>query len=159
MGTRADRLQGKAASLYGHVRDRRELLELLAESILDPVRPARGRSPWRPAVLDAAAALGDRVAAQKDANRILLEVPESLANSATYTEIKRELQSGGLQPDEASEVALMVMVDVITAPAPTKEPAADAGSAAPHAIDPGSRGRLRRPGSNIQGLIPTRHDP
>src|SRR6266851_7837665 len=109
----ADRLNVKAASLYWHVRDRRELLELLAESILDTVRPAGGRSAWRTAVLDAVAALGDRVAAQKDANRILLEVPESLARSAPYAELKNRLQSAGLQPAEASTVALMVMVDVI----------------------------------------------
>src|SRR5256714_13552595 len=37
----ADRLKVKAASLYWHVRDRRELLELVAESILDKV-PATG---------------------------------------------------------------------------------------------------------------------
>ena len=154
----ADRLQVKAASLYWHVRDRRELLELLAESILDTVRPAQGRSHWRPGVLDAAAALGDRVVAQKDANRILLEVPDSLAGSATYAELKNRLQSAGLQPAEASEVALMVMVDVITSPAPTKEHAADAGSVASIAIDSGSRGVLVRPGSNMQGLIRTAHD-
>src|SRR5260370_2519290 len=155
MGTRADRLQGKAASLYGHVRDRRELLELLAESILDTVRPARGRSPWRPAVLDAAAALGDRVAAQKDANRILLEVPESLAGSATYAELKKELQSAGLEPGEASEVALMVMVDVITSPAPTTEPAADPGSVASIPIGPGPPGGLAPPAPNTQCLYHT----
>jgi AcrR family transcriptional regulator len=154
----ADRLEVKAASLYWHVRDRRELLELLAESILDTVRPARGGSGWRTAVLDAAAALRDRVAAQKDANRILLEVPESLAGSATYAEVKNQLQSAGLQPAEASEVALMVMVDVITSPAPTKEPVAEAGSVASIAIDSGSRGVLVRPGTNMQGLIRTAHD-
>src|SRR5260370_37268505 len=107
--------------------------------MLDTVRPARGRSPWRPAVLDAAAALGDRVAAQKDANRILLEVPESLAGSATYAELKKELQSAGLEPGEASEVALMVMVDVITSPAPTTEPPAGAGTVASIALDSRSR--------------------
>src|SRR6266849_9305900 len=74
----ADRLNVKAASLYWHVRDRGELLELLAKSILETVRPAGGRSGWRSAVLDAAAALGQRVGAQKDAARILLEAPESL---------------------------------------------------------------------------------
>src|SRR5258708_33584038 len=146
----ADRLQVKAASLYWHVRDRRELLELLAESILDTVRPARGRTQWRPAVLEAAAALGDRVAAQKDANRILLEVPESLAGSATYTEMKKELVSAGLQPAEASEVALMVMVDVITSPAPTKEPAPDAGSVASIATDCRTPGLLGPHGPHLQ---------
>src|SRR5258706_13307200 len=154
----ADRLQVKAASLYWHVRDRRELLELLAESILDTGRPARERSTWRLAVLDAAAASGDRLAAQRDATRIILEVPESLAASATYAELKNRLQSAGLQPAEASEVAFMVMVDVITLPAPTKEPAAGAGSVASIAIDSGSRGVLVRPGSDMQELIRPAHD-
>jgi len=154
----ADRLEVKAASLYWHVRDRRELMELLAESILDTVRPARGGSGWRAAVLDAAAALRDRVAAQRDANRILLEVPDSLAASATYDELKNQLHTAGLQPAEASQVALMVMVDVITSPAPTKAPAVEAGSVASIAIDSGSRGVLVRPGRNMQGLVRTAHD-
>jgi TetR/AcrR family tetracycline transcriptional repressor len=154
----ADELEVKAASLYWHVRDRRELLELLAESILDTVRPARGRAAWRPAVLDAAAALRERVAAQKDANRILLEVPDSLAGSTTYTELKRQLESAGLQPAVASEVALMVMVHVVSAPAPAKEPPVDVGAVASIAIDSGSRGVLVRPGTDMHGLIRTAHD-
>ena len=154
----ADRLEVKAASLYWHVRDRRELLELLAESILETVRPAGGRSGWRPSVMDAAAALGDRVAAQKDANRILLEVPDSLAGSRTYAELKRQLESAGLQRAEASEVALMVMVHVIASPAPAKEPSLEAGSVASIAIDSGSRGVLVRRGTDMQGLVRTAHD-
>ena len=154
----ADRLEVKAASLYWHVRDRRELMELLAESILGRVRPARGRSDWRSAVLDTAAALRERVAAQKDANRILLEVPESLTGSATYAGLKKELQSAGLQPAEAADVALMVMVNVIASPAPAKEPVVEAGSVASIAIDSGSRGVRVRPGAGMQGLIRTAHD-
>jgi len=154
----ADRLEVKAASLYWHVRDRRELLELLAESILDTVPPPRRGSPWRPAVLDAAAALGKRVGAQKDANRILLEVPDSLAGSRTYAELKRQLESAGLQRAEASEVALMVMVHVIASPAPAKEPSLEAGSVASIAIDSGSRGVLVRRGTDMQGLVRTAHD-
>jgi len=154
----ADRLEVKAASLYWHVRDRRELLELLAESILDTVAPPRRGSQWRPAVLDAAAALGKRVGAQKDANRILLEVPDSLAGSPTSAELKSQLESAGLQPAEASEVALMVMVHVIASPAPPKDPLLEAGSVASIAIDSGSRGVLVRPGKDMQGLIRTAHD-
>jgi len=154
----ADRLEVKAASLYWHVRDRRELVELLAESILDTVRPARGRSAWRPAVLHAAAALGQRVAAQKDANRILLEVPDSFAASATFEELKRQLQVAGLHPAEAAEVALMVMVHVISGTGPTAERPVEAGSVASIAIDSGSRGVLVRPGAGMQGLIRTAPD-
>jgi AcrR family transcriptional regulator len=154
----ADRLEVKAASLYWHVRDRRELLELLAESILDGVRPPRRRADWRSAVLDAGAALGERVAAQKDADRILLEVPDSLPASATYAELKRQLQGAGLQASEASEVALMVMVHVVASPMAAKEPPAEAGSVASIAIDSGSRGVLVRPGKDMQGLIRTAPD-
>src|SRR5215472_11535123 len=63
----ADRLEVRAASLYWHVRDRRELLDLLGESILESVgRPRRGGG-WRENVLAAGSALGRRVARQKDA--------------------------------------------------------------------------------------------
>src|SRR3989442_8714724 len=69
----ADRLEVKAASLYWHVRDRRELLELLAESIVESIPPVRARGGWRQAVLAAGAALRKRGADQKDADRVLLE--------------------------------------------------------------------------------------
>jgi TetR/AcrR family tetracycline transcriptional repressor len=149
----ADRLEVKAASLYWHVRDRRELMELLAESILESVRPARRHSDWRSAVLAAGAALGERVAAQKDADRILLEVPGSLPGSATYAELKTQLQTAGLQGAEGAELALMIMVHAIASLAPANELPADAGSVASIAIDSGSRGVLVRPGSNMQGLV------
>jgi len=43
----AERLEVKAASLYWHVRDRGELLELLAESILETVVQPRRGAGWR----------------------------------------------------------------------------------------------------------------
>src|SRR5260370_33898194 len=109
----ADRLNVKAASLYWNVRDRRELVELLAESILETVGPTRSRPDWRTSVLAAVAALGERVAAQKDADQILLEVPDALVRSATYATVKRLLEATGLLPAAASEVALMAVVHVI----------------------------------------------
>lgn len=154
----AERLKVKAASLYWHVRDRRELLELLAEAILDKVRPARRHADWRAAVLDAGAALAEQVAAQKDAGRILLEVPDALAASATYEELQTQLEGAGLQAAEAAEVALMVMVHVIASPVPATEAQAEFGSVASLAIDSGSRGVLVRPGKDMQGLIRTARD-
>jgi len=151
-------LEVKAASLYWHVRDRRELLELLADSILDSVRPPRSASGWRAAFIDACAALGERLAGQKDAGRILLEAPDSLHRSATYGGLKRELQSAGLQPAEASEVALTAMVHVIAAPPPDAGPSAEAGSVASIAVDSGSRGVLLRAGTEMAGLIRAAHD-
>ena len=154
----ADRLEVKAASLYWHVRDRRELVELLAESILETVRPAARGSSWRAATIAAAAALGERVAGQKDADRILLEVPDSLARSATYSELTQQLQSAGLQPVEASEAALMVMVHVISSPPPADRPQMEEGSVASIAIDSGSRGVLLRAGTRMDALIRAAHD-
>ena len=149
----AERLEVKAASLYWHVRDRRELVELLAGSILESV-PATPRRPgWRLAVLDACGALRERVSAQKDADRILLEVPEALERSATFTELRRQLQAAGLQPDEADEVALTVMVQVLTARRRPEGAGLRAGAAATIAIDSGSRGVVVRAGSDMEALI------
>ena len=154
----ADRLNVKAASLYWHVRDRRELLELLADSILETVPPARAGPDWRSAVREAVVALDEGVGAQKDANRILFEVPDSLVRSATYASVKSLLEAAGLLPAEASEVALMAMVHVIASKAPANEPAVDAGAVASIAIDSGSRGVLLRPGRDMQELIRTAQD-
>lgn len=155
----ADRLDVKAASLYWHVRDRRELVELLAESILESVRRPRAGGGWRRAVLDIGAALGRRVTAQKDAARILLEVPEALEASDTFAQLTRQLQTAGLQPVEAGEVALMVMVHVITGRTPADRPAVKEGSVASIAVDSGSRGvALKRGSDDMQGLIRTAHD-
>lgn len=154
----ADRLDVKAASLYWHIRDRRELLELLGESILDTVPSARRRPEWRPAVLDAATALAGRVTSQRDAARILLEVPDALARSDIFAELTRQLQAAGLQPDEAGEVALMVMVHVITGRAPLDRPVVKEGAVASIAIDSGSRGVLLRAGADMQGLVRAAQD-
>src|SRR5882672_7524628 len=96
----ADQLNVKAASLYWHVRDRRELLELLADSILASVRGTRFGG-WRSVVLSTASALATGVAAQRDAARILLEVPEAINRSGPYLNLIRSLQVAGLPPSEA----------------------------------------------------------
>src|ERR1700674_2765300 len=85
----ADRLHVKAASLYWHVRDRRELLELLAESILDGV-PVPRATGWRDAGLRTAATLQHTGAWQQDAARIILEVPEAIKRSGTFGRMKRQ---------------------------------------------------------------------
>src|SRR5258708_13309291 len=134
----ADRLHVKAASLYWHVRDRRELLELLAEALLDGV-PAQKAEVWREAVRSIAKALQAAVAPRQDARRILLEVPEAIKKSDSYERMKGRLQSAGLLPAEAEEVALMVMVHVISFRAAGDEAAMPAsGAAASIAVDSGS---------------------
>src|SRR5437660_322785 len=151
----ADRLEVKAASLYWQVRDRRELLELLAESILDGVRRTRPGAGWREDVLALGEALRRRVSAQKDADRVLLEVPESVTRSDTFRDLTGDLQSAGLQAAEAARVAMMVMTQVIASRAPAETPAVDrTGDVASIAIDSGSRGVVLRAGPpDMQALI------
>lgn len=149
----ADRLEVKAASIYWHVRDRRELVELLADSILATVPATHRQSGWRKAVLDAGLVLSNRVVAQKDADRILLEVPDAFERSGIYADLKLHLQRAGLQPVEAGEVALAVMVQVITARRRPEGPVLEADATASIAIDSGSRGVLIRVGSEMESLI------
>ena len=151
----ADKLEVKAASLYWHVRDRRELLELLAESILQSVGTPRRSGGWRDNVLAAGTALGRRVAAQKDADRILLEVPEALRRSDVFEGLVGQLTSAGLRGAEASDVALMLMTHVISVRSQEEAPVVSSTSApASIAIDSGSRGVVLRPGPpDMQALI------
>ena len=155
----ADRLHVKAASLYWHVRDRRELLDLLAESILDGV-PVPRATGWRDAVLRMAATLQSTVASQQDADRIILEVPEASKRSGTFGRMKRQLETAGLEPVEADEVALMVMVHVISRGTASHEPGLpESGATAWIAVDSGSRGvALRRGSDDMEGLIRPAHE-
>ena len=151
----ADRLEVKAASLYWHVRDRRELVELLAESILDDVGRPRRSEGWRASVVGLGAALGRRVATQKDAGRVLLEVPESLERSDVFRDMTSQLVTAGLQPAEARDVALMAMTHVIAGRTPAESPVPVTSSAeASIAIDSGSRGVVLRAGPpDMQALF------
>jgi AcrR family transcriptional regulator len=152
----ADRLQVKAASLYWHVRDRDELLELLADAILDSVSRPRQRSSWRETVQATAGALQRSVSAHKDANRILLEVPGALGRSDVARDLAAAFRSAGLQDGEAEDVARMVITQVVAAPSDTPdEPAArSTGEPASVWIDTGSRGVILRAGDpEMQGLI------
>ena len=152
----AERLQVKAASLYWHVRDRDELLDLLADAILDSVSRTRQRSSWRETVQAAAGALQHSVSAHKDANRILLEVPGALGRSDVARDLAAAFRSAGLQDGEAADVARMVMTQVVAAPSdiPDEPGARSAGEPASVWIDTGSRGVILRAGDpEMQGLI------
>jgi TetR/AcrR family transcriptional regulator, tetracycline repressor protein len=154
----ADRLGVKAASLYWHVRDRSELVELLAESILAGVHGTPS-GPWRSVARGTALALAARVGAQRDGARILLEVPDALQRSAPYSSVKLSLQEAGLQPAEAGDVAFMLMVHVIVDRATGKPPLPESGAVASIAVDSGSRGVVLRPGSDMESLIRVPQDP
>jgi TetR/AcrR family tetracycline transcriptional repressor len=148
----ADRLHVKAASLYWHVRDRQELLDLLAGSILDGVRGS-ATGGWRSDVLATASALTAALSSQRDGGRILLEVPDALRRSAIYLRVTQNLEDAGLQPVEAGEVAFMVMVHVIGSRATGTLPMPESGAVASIAVDSGSRGVVLRHGTGMETLI------
>jgi len=152
----AERLQVKAASLYWHVRDRDELLGLLADAILESVSRPRQRATWRDTVQATANALQRSVSAHKDVSRILLEVPGALGRSDVARDLATAFRSAGLQDGEAADVARMVMTQVIAGSSPAAdEPAVKAtGEPASVWIDTGSRGVILRAGTpDMHGLI------
>src|SRR5258708_8359874 len=74
--------------------------------------------------------------------------------------MKDQLQSAGLLPAEAEEVALMVMVHVISFQAAGDEQAMPvSGAASSIAVDSGSRGAVLRHGDGMDTLIPAPHEP
>ena len=155
----AERLDVKAASLYWHVRDRDELLELLAESILDKVRRPRGTAGWRDAVLATCESLRRQTARQKDAGRVLLEAPEAVRRSGAFGDLRAQLETAGLSPAEAVEVAFMAMTYVISGETSDEAPRMKAGAVASVAIDSGSRGVFLRAGDpDMQALIQVPHE-
>ena len=63
-------------------------------------------------MLDTSLMLSRRIATQKDADRILLEVPDALERSGTYGDLKRQLQRAGLSTTSA-EALLERMLDKV----------------------------------------------
>jgi TetR/AcrR family tetracycline transcriptional repressor len=149
MRTLADRLGVKAASLYWHVRDRRELIELLATSLLAQVEPsapdgaATMNESWRPEVVAAAASLSSMLQRYRDARRLLLEVPAAVEESAVFIRLRRILEGAGLAPAQAVEAARMIAFHAILDSG--RETAASTGVQAPGRpavliVDTGTRG-------------------
>src|SRR5215469_18405025 len=68
----ADRLGVKAASLYWHVRDKQQVLELLAEALLGRVRVPTRPADWREQVRSACAQLATLLADEVTAGAVIL---------------------------------------------------------------------------------------
>jgi len=154
----AERLDVKAASLYWHVRDRQELVELLAESIMDRVTAPRATG-WRAVVSANAAALRRALGAQRDAGRVVLEVPSAMSRSSCSGRVVRALEDAGLPGPEAREVALMVMTYVAAERAHPTERPLPTGAVASIAVDSGSRGVALRAGDDMDTLVKVPRDP
>jgi TetR/AcrR family transcriptional regulator, tetracycline repressor protein len=71
----ADRLGVKAASLYRHVRDKEELLVLLADEIRGAIPLVAADRPWQEALADLARQARRQLLGHRDAARLLASVP------------------------------------------------------------------------------------
>jgi AcrR family transcriptional regulator len=141
MRTLADRSGVKAASLYWHVRDRDELLEIVADALLARVPQAdRGRE-WRQAALTLCTATAAQIAGQRDGDRILHEVPGAIRRSAVHGRLAKAITAGGVDPATAADVAAMMIGFVVAQPSTHSiDRASGHGTTITLAIDSGSRG-------------------
>jgi AcrR family transcriptional regulator len=150
----AERLGVKAASLYWHVRDREQLLELVAGALLDEVPAAGDGADWRTAARSACDGLDGVLAAHRDAARLLLDVPDVVERSALAGRLRLTLERAGLPAGDAAEAAEALLFLVIAAAARSSRPGAMTaeGQAATLVIENPSRGVTVRAGSSVEGL-------
>jgi AcrR family transcriptional regulator len=150
----ADRLAIKAASLYWHVRDRGELLELLADAILAKVPGSETVGGWREAALRLGRDVEAVVSNQRDAASIVLGAPNALERSAVHARLQSVLESAGLSAGEAHATATMMLTHIVLHPGRDDEqPHDQAGQLAWIAIDSGSRGVTLRAGMEMDTLV------
>ncbi len=154
MRTLADRTGVKAASLYWHVRDRDELLDLMADALLARVRVPSPTSDRRQQSLGLCVAAGAAVAAQRDGDRILLGVPGALRRSAVYARLVTAISGFGTAEATAREVAAMMLGFMVTQPRSRFDdrPPAIARTIT-LAIDSGSRGVVVHAGGAMETLF------
>ncbi len=156
----ADRLAVKAASLYWHVRDRGELLELLADAILSRVPQTEGGQGWREAARHLWGEVATVVSSQRDAALIVLTAPHAMERSAVHARLRGLFQAAGLRAGEAHATATMMLTHVVLHPGREGDrPAIEPGKPASIAIDSGSRGVTLRAGMGMDSLIKVPHDP
>ncbi|MDQ6846774.1 MAG: TetR family transcriptional regulator [Candidatus Dormibacteraeota bacterium] len=133
----ADRLGVKAASLYWHLRDKEQLLELLAEALLDRVEFPEGRRGWRAEVTAACEALTHVTHQHRSAAPVVLASPAVVRRSRLRRELTRVLATTGVEDPEG--VAFALIVQVVAGATAVPSPAAHApGKGLTLRIDSGS---------------------
>jgi AcrR family transcriptional regulator len=147
-----DRLEVKAASLYWHVRNRAELLELVAAAVLAEVgmSSTSPRGAWRADAIGVCAALERVTRARRDAARVMLEAPEVLARSQVHARLADVLREAGLDAGDASQTAMLMLSAVlVNALRPSHASPPRSGRVLELAVDSGSRGVSVRAGSAL----------
>jgi len=134
----ADRLGVKAASLYWHLRDKDQLLEMVAETLLDRVEVPTSPAGWRPQVAAACDALARLLADHRAAAMVVLGSLRAVQRSRLTRELARTLRLAGLDDADDAAYGLVVAVAASSATPPAVSPPPRQGSPMTLAIDSGS---------------------
>jgi AcrR family transcriptional regulator len=134
----ADRLGVKAASLYWHLRDKEQLLELVAESVLDRIAVPVSQSAWRLQTTAVCDELAQYLHQHRGAATVILSSPGVVQRSRLVRDLARVLAAAGL-PDAEGAAATLVIESAVSAftdpPAAKRGPG---GHAMTLAVDSGS---------------------
>lgn len=104
----AERLGVQAASLYNHVRDKEELLALLADTIIGNIQELDTRLPWRERLEAAALDYRRVLLAHHDAARVVAATPPvGPMRLRIIEQVLCALREGGLSDDEAAKAAFV----------------------------------------------------
>jgi TetR/AcrR family transcriptional regulator, tetracycline repressor protein len=104
----ADRLGVKAASLYWHLRDKDQLLELVTEAVLDRVTLPVSPVAWRPQIAAACDTLTRFLGDHPAAATVVLSCLPVVQRSRLARDVARLLAAEGLPSPEGAAFALIV---------------------------------------------------
>lgn len=106
----AARLGVQSPTLYWHVKNKAELLDLVAEAICADTPEPDASAPWREQVTSGLRRFRAQLLAHRDAAQVLRERPRRRQHTATAAGI---LLDAGLSPDDAEHGARLLSAHVL----------------------------------------------
>src|SRR5690349_10184790 len=97
----ADRLGVRAASLYWHLRDKEQLLGLLADAIIGEVPLPEPGGGWRPELAELAGEYRRVLLAHRDAARVVAGLQTSPSALRLYDRVLGDLHAAGFTREDA----------------------------------------------------------
>jgi AcrR family transcriptional regulator len=134
----ADRLGVKAASLYWHIRDKEQLLELVAESVLERVTVPASPPGWRPRITAACNDLAQFLGVHQGAATVLLGSLPVVQRCRLTRDLAQVLGAAGLADAEAAATTLVIEAAVSAFTAPPPAAGGRGGQLMTLAVDSGS---------------------
>jgi TetR/AcrR family transcriptional regulator, tetracycline repressor protein len=134
----ADRLGVKAASLYWHIRDKEQLLELVAEAVLERVAVPASPPGWRPQVTAACNDLAQFLKVHQGAATVVLGSLPVIQRSRLTRDLAQVLGTAGLAEAESAATTLVVEAAVSAFTEPPAAARGRGGQLMTLAIDSGS---------------------